>query len=82
MVHLPIGQADSYRHLYEYVKTLLSFSNASIDFFPNPVSHYLLMDKDNTNPRLITETELAACERIKDYIRFCPGQSFQSREQE
>ena len=35
------------------------------------------MDKDNTNPRVITEMELAACESIKDYIRFCPGKSFQ-----
>lgn len=76
IVHLPIGQADSYRHLYEYVKTLLAFLNASTQFFPNPVSHHLLMDQDNTNPRVFTETELAACESVKDYIRFCTGQSF------
>ena len=77
MVHLPVGQADSYRHLYEYVKTPLSFSNESTHFFPNPVSKHLLMDKDNTSPRVISETELAACDSIKDYIRFCPGQSFE-----
>ena len=68
MVHLPVGQADSYRHLYEYVKSPLAFSNESTHFFPNPESQHLLMDKDNTSPRVITETELAACDSIKDYI--------------
>ena len=53
------------------------FSNESTHFFPNPVSQHLLMDKDNSSPRVITETELAACDSIKDYIRFCPGQSFE-----
>ena len=77
MVHLPIGQANSYRHLYGYVKTPLAFSNNSTHFFPSPVPHHLLMDKDNTNPIVISETELAACKSIKDYIRFCPGKSLQ-----
>ena len=77
MVHLPVGQADSYRHLYEYVNSPLAFSNDSTHFFPNPVSQHLLMDKDNTSPRVITESELAACDSIKDYIRFCPGQSLE-----
>ena len=77
MVHLPVGQADSYRHLYEYVKSPLAFSNESTHFFPNPVSKHLLMEKDNTSPRVISEAELAACNSIKDYILFCPGQSFE-----
>ena len=57
VVHIPVAKASSYRQLYQYVRTPLAFDKGTTHFFPNPPESYLLLDKDNSNPRVLKEDD-------------------------
>ena len=76
VVHIPVAKASSYRQLYQYVRTPLAFDKGSTHFFPNPPESYLLLDKDNSNPRVLPEEDLAQCKEVRAEEKFCPGLSY------
>ena len=77
MVHIPVAKLESFQHLYRYVRTPLAFSKATTHFFPNPPNHYLVLDKDNSHPRVLEESELMRCKVVRTATRFCPAMSYQ-----
>ena len=76
VVHIPVAKATSYRQLYQYIRTPLAFEKGTTHFFPNPLETHLLLDKDNSNPRVLREDDLTKCQKIRSKDRFCPGLSF------
>ena len=76
VVHIPVAKASSNRQLCQYVRTPLAFDKGTTHFFPNPPESYLLLDKDNSNPRVLEEDELAKCKKVRAEERFCPGLSY------
>ncbi len=80
MVHIPVGKADSYRNLYEYIPTPLAFSDSSKHFFPNPRNTYLVVDKDSARPRSMSTAELGECDSVGTATRYCPAATFQLNE--
>ena len=77
MVHIPVAKQESFRHLYKYVRTPFSFSKATTHFFPNPPNRYLMLDKDNSHPRVLDGSELGRCKAVRTDTRFCPAMSYQ-----
>ena len=76
VVHIPVAKTSSYRQLYQYVRTSLAFDKGTTHFFPNPPESYLLLDKDNSNPRVLEEDDLSQCKEVRAEERFCPGLSY------
>ena len=77
MVHIPVAKLESFRHLYKYVRTPLAFSKATTHFFPYPPNRYLVLDKDNSHPRVLEESDLARCKIVRTDTRFCPAMASQ-----
>ena len=77
MMHIPVAKQDSFRHLYKYVRTPLAFSKSTTHFFPNPPNSYLLLDKDNSHPKVLDVAELAKCKEMRTDTRYCPAMSYQ-----
>ena len=77
MVHIPVAKLESFHHLYTYVRTPLAFSKATTHFFPNPSNRYLVLDKDNSHPRVLEESDLARCKTVRTDTRFCPAMAYQ-----
>ena len=76
VVHIPVAKASSYRQLYQYVMTPLAFYKGTTHFFLNPPESYLLLDKDNPNPRVLREDDLSKCKKVRFKYRFCPMLSY------
>ena len=77
MVHIPVAKQESFRYFYKYVRTPLSFSKATTHFFPNPPNRYLVLDKDNSHPRVLEGSKLARCKVVRTDTLFCPAMSYQ-----
>lgn len=76
VVHVPVAKASSYLQLYQYVRIPLAFAKGTTNCFPNPPEAHLLLDKDNSNPRVLGEDDLSKCTEITSEERFCPGLSY------
>ena len=77
MVRIPVAKQESFRHLCKYVRTPLSFSKSTTHFFPNPPNRYLVLDKDNSHPRVLERSDLARCKVVRTDTRLCPAMSYQ-----
>ena len=73
VVHILVAKASSYRQLYQYVRTPLALYKGTTHFFPNPPESYLLLDKDNSNSRVLREDDLSKFKKLRSEDRFCPG---------
>lgn len=72
MVYVPIAKLESFRHLYKYLRTPLAFTKTSTHFFPNPSYKYLMLDKDNSHPQVLEESELARCKVVRTgFVLLC-----------
>ena len=58
MVHVPTGKTSSFRKLYKYIPTPMSFLENGTHFLANPSEPYLLLDKKDQHPREMTRDDL------------------------
>ena len=75
MVHVPVGKTTSYRKVFRYIPTPLSFGDDDEHFMVNPRNPFLLLDTNGQHPTEMSENEMTQCEMVNHYKKYCPGRS-------
>ena len=75
MLHVPIGRSSSFRKVFRYIPTPLSFGDDSEHFMVDPRNPYLLLDKNGQHPTEMSSDEMGKCESVNHYKKYCPARS-------
>ena len=75
MSHLPIGRSSSFRKVFRYILTPLTFGDDTEHFMVGPRNPYLLLDKNGQHPTEMSTEEMSECESVNHYEKYCPARS-------
>ena len=75
MLHVPIGRSNSFRKVFRYIPTPLTFADDTEHFMVDPRNPYLLLDKNGQHPTEMSTKEMSKCESVNHYKKYCPARS-------
>ena len=75
MLHVPIGRSSSFRKVFCYIPTPLTFGDDTEYFMVNPRNPYLLLDKNGQHPTEMSTEEMSKCKSVNHYKKYCLARS-------